>query len=219
MTLNNMIFPLSDALLKKALTHSSAAKRDNIESNERLEFLGDAVLELIISKELMERFPNADEGELSRMRANIVSEKSLSKIALVWGLDKKIKTVDPNAAKLPSVLSDAVEAIIGAVYTEHGLENTADFVLEQLSELLDSAVEITESYDYKTKLQEILQANGDKTPEYVVKSEVGEGNEKEFVIAVLFNGEELAKSSAKSKKQAGQNAAKLALESIKKNER
>jgi len=219
MTLNKMIFPLSDALLKKALTHSSVAKRDNIESNERLEFLGDAVLELIISKELMERFPNAHEGELSRMRANIVSEKSLSKIALLWGLDKKIKTVDPNAAKLPSVLSDAVEAIIGAVYTEHGLENTADFVLEQLSELLDSAVEITESYDYKTKLQEILQANGDKTPEYVVKGEVGEGNEKEFVIAVLFNGKELAKSNGKSKKQAGQNAAKLALESIKKDER
>ena len=219
MTLNKVTFPLSDALLKMALTHSSIAKRDGIESNERLEFLGDAALELIISKELMERFPNANEGELSRMRANIVSEKSLSKIALLWGLDGKVRTVDPNAAKLPSILSDAVEAIIGAIYREHQLEKTTEFVLEHLSALLESAVEITESYDYKTKLQEILQAKGEKTPEYVVVDEAWEANEKKFVVAVLFNGKELAQSNGKSKKQAGQNAAKLALESIKKDER
>jgi len=208
---NNVKFPLNDKLLQESLTHSSYAMRYGVQSNERLEYLGDAVLELVVSEELMNRFPDANEGELSRIRANIVSEKSLTKIALLLEIENKIKVSGLKDNKQPSILSDAVEAIIGAIYIENGFFAAKQFIKEHFEAIFSDAVEITECYDYKTKLQEFLQKGGKNPPVYKLISESGLSHDKKFVVAVIFDGQELAQAIDKSKKQAGQNAAKAAL--------
>ena len=216
MTKSKLKFPLSDVMLSQALTHSSFARANKLSSNERLEYLGDAALELIVSEKLMDIFPVAPEGELSRIRANIVNGKSLAKLAKKWGIDAKIQIMEEKNRTLPSVLADTVEAIIGGIYLENGFETTKVFVLKEFAELFETASSITENEDHKTKLQELLQEKGGSTPKYVVVNETGEAHEKEFTVSVIFNDITLATAKAGNKKQAGQNAAKSALENISK---
>ena len=203
-------------LLKEALTHKSAKKSTH---NERLEFLGDAVLDLIIGEFLYKKFPSSPEGELSKMRASMVNEKAFAKIARYLGIGEYLfisHSEEQNHGRdKDSILSNAFEAIIGAIYLESGLEKVQKIVLKIL-EILYPKIDIQHLfYDHKTSLQELTHALFGVIPEYVVLDSNGPDNNKDFLIGVFIQGKEYAHASGKSKKEAQQNCAKIALEILK----
>jgi len=217
------------ALLEHALRHSSwcneqpntepaaAAKADN----QRLEFLGDAVLSLTVSQRLMERFPEAREGDLSVARTQVVSEEGLSTVANQAGLGAWLllgKGEDKSGGRTkPSILADAFEAIVAAVYLDGGFDAARGFVDRLLAERIANA-EIRNFYDFKTRLQETAQARLKSTPTYRVVQELGPDHEKQFVVAVTIADDEWGRAVGRSKKEAEQNAAAAAhfrLEAIK----
>ena len=203
-------------LLKEALTHKSAKK---LTHNERLEFLGDAVLDLIIGEFLYKKFPSSPEGELSKMRASMVNEKAFAKIARYLGIGEYLfisHSEEQNHGRdKDSILSNAFEAIIGAIYLESGLEKVQKIVLKIL-EILYPKIDIQHLfYDHKTSLQELTQALFGVIPEYVVLDSKGPDHNKEFLIGVFIQGKEYAHASGKSKKEAQQNCAKIALDFLK----
>ena len=203
-------------LLKEALTHKSTKKSTH---NERLEFLGDAVLDLIIGEFLYKKFPSSPEGELSKMRASMVNEKAFAKIARYLGIGEYLfisHSEEQNHGRdKDSILSNAFEAIIGAIYLESGLEKVQKIVLKIL-EILYPKIDIQHLfYDHKTSLQELTQALFGVIPEYVVLDSKGPDHNKEFLIGVFIQGKEYAHASGKSKKEAQQNCAKIALEILK----
>lgn len=208
-------------LLHQALTHTSYAneiKRSHIEHNERLEFLGDAVLELIVSSYLYEHFPNLPEGELTKARAAIVCEATLAKRAallemgnyLLFGRGERAT----GGKRRASILADAFEAVIGAIYLDHGIEAATSFVLGQLREDLSEIASGNYTQDYKTVLQEVVQKNSDNKVSYEILSETGPDHNKRFHIAVLVNDVKYGSGLGKSKKEAEQHAAKEALERL-----
>lgn len=202
-------------LLIKALTHKSVKKREN---NERLEFLGDAVLDLIIGEFLFESFPNANEGELSKMRASLVNEKSFAKMANYIRLGDAIfisqaEEVNKGRNK-PSLLSNAFEAIIGAIYLEKGIEVAREVATKIVKEVYPKIDLGSLFRDYKTALQELTQARFGVIPEYVLVRSSGLDHEKEFEVLVYIAGKEYSKGIGKSKKEAQQEAAKLTLEML-----
>ena len=200
-------------LLIEALTHKSKKKETH---NERLEFLGDAVLDLIIGEFLYKKFPHSPEGELSKMRASIVNEKAFATLAkyLKIGEYLYISSAEEqnNGREKDSILSNAFEAIMGAIYLENGLESVQKLVLN----LLDKVYTISDFknlfYDHKTNLQELTQAIFGVIPEYIVLDSKGPDHNKEFLVGVFIQEKEYAKASGKSKKEAQQNCAKIALE-------
>ena len=203
-------------LLKEALTHKSAKKSTH---NERLEFLGDAVLDLIIGEFLYKKFPSSPEGELSKMRASMVNEKAFAKIARYLGIGEYLfisHSEEQNHGRdKDSILSNAFEAIIGAIYLESGLEKVQKIVLKIL-EILYPKIDIQHLfYDHKTSLQELTQALFGVIPEYVVLDSKGPDHNKEFLIGVFNDGKEYAHASDKSKKETKKNCAKIALEILK----
>ena len=205
------------ALCEAALTHKSwlneatgTARTDN----ERLEFLGDAVLALVVSDLLMKRFPDRSEGELSKARAVVVSEVGLSRTAQGIGLGQWIflgRGEDQAGGRgKASILSDALEALMGAVYLDGGLE-AARRVAEQLfSEALDD-VETQTRHDYKSRLQERSQALLQATPQYRVVGQEGPDHDKRFSVTISLGGREYGRAMGRSKKEAEQNAAAQAL--------
>ncbi len=203
-------------LLKEALTHKSAKKSTH---NERLEFLGDAVLDLIIGEFLYKKFPHSPEGELSKMRASMVNEKAFAKIAKHLNIGKFLyishSEEHNNGREKDSILSNAFEAIIGAIYLESGLEKVQGIVLKILDILYPKIDLKNLFYDYKTSLQELTQALFGITPEYVVLDSKGPDHNKEFLMGVFIQNKEYARASGKSKKEAQQNCAKIALEILK----
>lgn len=206
-------------LIVEALTHKSYKKPYN---NERLEFLGDAVLDLIVGEYLFRKFPDVAEGELSKMRASLVNEKGFEKLAIKLGLGQSIfiSAAEENnrGRNKPSLLSNAFEAVMGAIYLEAGLEWVRTFV-EKLLEDVYPQIDMESIFkDYKTTLQELTQARYGVTPEYTLIRSFGPDHKKEFEVAVSVRDRQLSRAQGKSKKQAQQEAAHLALAILEKEE-
>ncbi|WP_110953096.1 ribonuclease III [Anaerosinus massiliensis] len=205
-------------LLHQALTHTSyanEAKKAHILHNERLEFLGDAVLELVISNYLFRHFMELPEGELTKARAAIVCEATLAKRAASLNVGRYLLfgkgELATGGRERTSILADAFEAIIGAIYLDHGIDAVTNFILAQLHDDLLSIKNGSYIKDYKTLLQEVIQKNSDNKISYEIISESGPDHNKVFHIAVLINDERLGSGFGKSKKEAEQSAAKQAL--------
>lgn len=203
-------------LLERAITHSSYANegKKNGKNNERLEFLGDSVLSLVVAKHLFLRYKDIPEGELTKLRANLVCERALDEFAkkidlgsyLLLGKGEEMT----GGRKRPSILSDAFEAVIAAIYLDGGFEEAERFVLSFIPKELD--VKSTNKLaDYKTALQEIIQQNREEKIEYVMVSEKGPDHAKIFTFEVMLNSNVIGKGEGSSKKQAEQNAAREAL--------
>ena len=202
-------------LIIEALTHKSYKKPYN---NERLEFLGDAVLDLIVGEYLFFKFTNVSEGDLSKLRASLVNEKSFEKLARILKLDECIylSTAEENnrGREKPSLLSNAFEAVAGALYLEAGLDKTRSIVVPILESAYEKIDLDTIFKDYKTTLQEFTQANQGVTPEYITERSFGPDHQKKFEVSVNIHGKQISKAIGKSKKEAQQNAAKIALERL-----
>jgi len=202
-------------LLERALTHSSYTNesKNHPESNERMEFLGDAVLSLAVSDFIFKKYHLA-EGELTRIRASMVCEKSLYEFALQIDLGRELKLGkgedNTGGRERASVLSDAFEALIAAIYLDSGLEKAAEFVLRFVKEELEQ--EKTAFVDYKTMLQEIIQQNPEEHVNYVLTDEQGPDHDKRFVVEVRLNSNVIGRGFSRSKKGAEQLAAKEAME-------
>ena len=206
-------------LLQQALRHASWCneqpastqnEKARLEDNERLEFLGDAVLDLVVGHKLMTRYPQLAEGELSVTRAQVVSETGLSEVAAALGLGQYLmlgKGEEKSGGRTkPSILADAFEAILAAVYLDGGFAAASDMVGRLLSQRIET-VEFKGFYDFKTRLQETAQARLKSTPTYRVVSELGPDHDKRFVVAVTIGTDEWARAVGKSKKEAEQMAA------------
>ncbi|EAH7031142.1 ribonuclease III [Campylobacter lari] len=205
----------NEQLLIEALTHKSYKKPYN---NERLEFLGDAVMDLVVGEFLFFKFQKDSEGNLSKLRAALVNEKSFATLAQKLDLGAcifmSIAEENNDGRNKPSILSDAFEALMGALYLEIGFEKTKNIALNLLNEVYPHIDTQSLFKDYKTRLQEITQANMAGTPEYVVVKAFGPDHKKQFEIAVKIQGIEVARSTAGSKKEAQQQCAKIALEKL-----
>ena len=202
-----------ERLLKEALTHKSCRKPY---SNERLEFLGDAVMDLLVGEYLFKKFSRTSEGDMSKLRAALVNEKSFAQMAERLKLADFIylsSAEEHNGGRgKPSLLSDAFEAVIGAIYLEAGLEKAREIGIRLLEECFPKIDFSHLVKDYKTQLQEITQATHGVTPSYELIGAKGPDHDKEFQIALLLNGREISRASGKSKKEAEQKAAKIAVE-------
>lgn len=202
-----------------ALTHSSFAneiKSGKVKSNERLEFLGDAVLNIVMSEEIYMRYAQLTEGEMTRVRANVVCETSLTKCANNigighWLLLGKGEELTGGRSRI-SILSDAFEALIGAIYLDGGMQNAREFVLRQVKQMLEDSANGVIMMDYKTQLQEVVQRNGEKKIVYEVVEEKGPDHNKLFIMQVKVSEAVWGTGEGKSKKEAEQNAARVALE-------
>ncbi|AJC89823.1 ribonuclease III [Campylobacter lari] len=205
----------NEQLLIEALTHKSYKKPYN---NERLEFLGDAVMDLVVGEFLFFKFQKDSEGNLSKLRAALVNEKSFATLAQKLDLGAcifmSIAEENNDGRNKPSILSDAFEALMGALYLEIGFEKTKNIALNLLNEVYPHIDTQSLFKDYKTRLQEITQASMAGTPEYVVVKAFGPDHKKQFEIAVKIQGIEVARSTAGSKKEAQQQCAKIALEKL-----
>lgn len=203
------------ALLGRALTHSSYANEahQNGGDNERLEFLGDSVLGFITADYLFSHHKNFPEGELTKLRAYAVCEKSLFSFAKEIDLGKYLRLgkgeEHTGGRTRPSLLSDAFEAVIAAIYLDGGLEEAKRFVLRFVVPCVESKPTFR---DYKTMLQEVVQQNQGETLEYVLVSETGPDHDKHFAVEVHLNSNVIGHGVGGSKKKAEQNAAKEALE-------
>jgi len=204
-------------LLIEALTHKSYKQPYN---NERLEFLGDAVLDLIVGEYLFSTFPNYNEGYLSKMRASLVNESGFTMLAIHLGLGDALllSNAEENndGRNKPSLLSNAFEALIGAIYLESGLETAREITVKMLERVHKEITLDSLFKDYKTALQELTQAHFGTTPEYRLIGSSGPDHKKEFMIAVIIDNKEYARASGKSKKTAQQEAAYSALILLKK---
>jgi len=205
-------------LLKKALTHTSYAYEHNVESNEKLEFLGDSILEFISSEYLYKNYPHLKEGEMTKTRAAVVCENSLYKIAKKHEFGKYLylgrSEIATGGNDRPAILADSVEAVIAAIYLDSGIEQAKTFIIENLKEEIEIASKNVGQKDYKTVLQEKLQVNGDVKIEYIIIGEKGPDHDKTFEAEVKYNGKVLASGTGKTKKQAEMKAAEKALEKI-----
>ena len=213
----------NESLLKHALTHKSYAyERGNISNNdynERIEYLGDAILEHIISEMLYKDTKNYSEGEMTKKRAAIVCETSLSLALKKTGVHEYIYLgkCELNSAveKKDAIIADCFEAILGSIYLDGGYDKAKEFVFNklkgQIQEVLDGKDFNT---DYKTKLQEILQKNGNVKIEYNLRKEEGPEHNKTFFVEVVFNGKKIGEGIGKNKKSAEQAAAASAIKRI-----
>jgi len=202
-------------LFISALTHRSAGK----DNNERLEFLGDAVLGLVIANVLYREFPNYDEGDLSRLRAHLVCKKALAQLAKDIRLSSSLKLgageKKSGGHYRASILADSLEAIFGAIYLLKGFDFTSEFIKSIFQPLLNNLPDIDELKDPKTRLQELLQAKQLDVPKYKVLKESGDGNNKLFrVECVVSELDKRAIGEEKSKKKAEQMAAREVLNSL-----
>lgn len=205
-------------LLQNALMHSSYANENRARgctSNERLEFLGDSVLGMVTATRLYRLYPDMPEGKLSRLRAELVCEQSLHAVALELGLGSYIRLGHGEARnggrERPSILADAVEAIIAAIYLDGGLESAQRFILDHILTGLAEG-QMHHVADYKTDLQERVQRKPGQALEYTLLSESGPDHNKSFTMNVLLNGSEIGRGTGRTKKEAEQAAAKSALE-------
>ncbi len=198
-------------LLEEALTHRSYGRPDN----ERLEFLGDSVIELVVSQLLFETFPKLREGELSKMRSSLVKEESLAEVARGIELGRHLKLGKGEEAtggrEKASILAGALEAVVAAVYIDGGFEEAFRVVEGLFRERIKQMEEAWRDRDYKTQLQEYTQARFKEVPRYTVVAERGPEHSKTFEVVVLVGGRIWGRGSGRSKKEAEQRAAEEAL--------
>jgi len=206
------------SLLKEALTHRSylnELKDSKIQHNERLEFLGDAVLELIVTEFLFHRYPNQKEGVLTSFRAALVKTESLAQEAQRLDLGKYILMSKGEEAtggrNRPYILANTMEAILGATYLSENYETAKNFIIKEICYKIDNIITSRLDIDSKSKLQELAQETAKITPNYELISSIGPDHNKVFEMAVIIGEKELARGKGKSKQEAEQEAAKHAL--------
>ena len=203
-------------LLNQALTHTSYAYENNVQSNEKLEFLGDSILEFISSKYIYNTFNKLKEGEMTKVRATVVCEESLYNIAKKHNFSDFLNLgkseLLSGGKDRPAILADSVEAVIAAMYLDGGLTPTEKFILDNLKDKIEIATKHVGEKDYKTVLQEKLQVKGDVKIEYILINEIGPDHDKTFEVEVRCDGKKLAEGKGKSKKMAQIDAAKNAIE-------
>mgnify|MGYP004506699799 FL=1 len=207
-------------LLKKALTHTSYAYENGIESNEKLEFLGDSILEFISSIYIYQNYPNLKEGEMTKVRATVVCEDSLFKIATKLNFNQFLylgkSELKGKEQIRKAILADSVEAVIAAMYLDSNLDESKRFIIDNLAEEIEKATKNVGQKDYKTVLQEKLQEHGATSIKYIIIDEKGPDHDKTFVATVEWNDKLLATGEGRSKKMAEMEAARKALEILKK---
>ena len=204
--------------LTLAITHSSFAnelKSNKLSSNERIEFLGDAVLNIAISEYIYINYKHLSEGEMTKARASIVCEGSLANCANAMNLSEylllgKGEEVSGGRTRV-SILSDAFEAIIGSIYLDGGFETAKKFIYKMMTEIIATAIKGDSFVDYKTKLQELAQKKAFNKIQYEIIEEKGPDHDKLFEIQVIIGDVVMGNGTGKSKKEAEQNAAKVAI--------
>jgi ribonuclease-3 len=203
-----------EGLLETALTHRSVTQNNN----ERLEFLGDAVLGMVIAEELYKRFPEASEGEMSRLRASLVKGDTLAEIARRFELGDVVRLgpgeLKSGGFRRKSILADAFEAILGAIYLDGGFENCRNIILKHFSSRLDEVSPETAQKDPKTRLQEYLQAGGQALPDYEVVDIAGEAHAQTFTVECRVENMQSVRAQGSSRRKAEQAAAEMILESM-----
>jgi ribonuclease III len=207
-------------LLSQALTHKSFVNelgKRHLQHNEKLEFLGDAVLDLLLSEYLMEKFPGDDEGNLSKKRASLVNESVLAQIALDLNLSERILLgkgeVLSNGNKKPRLLASVYEALLGAVFLDGGFEAVRKIARENFTSALEHMNQAVDfEQDYKTRLQEMAQADLKTSPSYEVTGEEGPSHSPQFQVSLSLAGKSVSQGLGKSKKHAEQEAARTAIE-------
>ena len=206
-------------LLQNALAHSSYANErwhDSLKSNERLEFLGDSVLGMVVAEHLFRSFPDRPEGELTRMRADMVCEQALAQIAEKLSLGKHLMLGNGEeqggGRARASILADAVESVIAACFLDGGIQAAKAFI-EQFV-LCNVPVSRLHNVDYKTALQELVQQKKNQTLSYALTGESGPDHDKRFTVAVSLNGSVVGEGIGSSKKRAEQEAARAAIEAL-----
>ena len=204
-------------LLETALTHSSYANQHkNMKYNEKLEFLGDAVLQLSITEFIFRSYPDKTEGELTKLRALIVCEASLHQVALDWNLGQYIRMSKgeeiTGGRDRASLLADGVEAVIASVYLDQGMDVARKFVVDNFHQLMEMALKNEIVLDYKTSLQEILQENGEIEIKYEMIKFEGPPHRRKFYSKVAIDNIIMGRGEGYSKKESEQLAAKDALE-------
>jgi ribonuclease-3 len=208
-----------DELLQQALQHGSYVREigvDPIQSNQRLEFLGDAVLDLIVAEELYRRYPDLHEGLLTKTKASAVRAGSLSRMAAKMNLGAYLLLghgeEDSGGRLKPSILADAVEALLGAIYLACGLEQTRDFLLHHLDLPLNYSEPGFQHFDHKTLLQELVQSRTKQLPVYVVVETKGPAHDLVFTVEARFGKVVIGSGTGGSKRKAEQDAARIALD-------
>ncbi len=205
-------------LLRQALTHSSYANECKTESNERLEFLGDSVLSIIISEYIFKRLSNVDEGRLSKFRATLVCEQSLYEVSKRISLSNLIMLGRgeemTGGRNRPSIVSDAFEAVLAAIYLDGGMETARKWVINLMEDAIEDVVKGKRYADYKTMLQEALQKGDKGKVTYKTISENGMDHNKTFEVQVFVDGVPRTTGTGHNKKEAEQNAAHAALRNI-----
>lgn len=209
------------ALLENALRHSSYAnetKDPKITSNERLEFLGDSVLGFVTAKYLYQHYPELPEGSMTKLRAELVCEHALYAVAQDLELGQSLllgKGEEGSGGReRPSILADAVESVIAAMFLDGGMEAAERFILDRVLSVLDKGLPVRDT-DNKTRLQELVQHKAGQTLSYTVTGESGPDHKKEFTVSVCLNGEVVGSGTGKTKKEAEQAAAGDALGKLK----
>lgn len=205
-------------LIKTALTHTSYAYEHNKESNEKLEYLGDSILEFISSKYLFNTYKNLREGEMTKVRAAVVCEDSLYKIATKHNFSDFLylgkSEILNNGRYSKAILADSVEAVIAAMYLDSDINQVEKFIIENLKDPIEIATKNVGNKDYKTVLQEKLQTHGNVNIKYTIIKEEGPDHDKTFESKVEVNGKQIGVGTGKSKKASEMMAAKKALETI-----
>jgi ribonuclease-3 len=215
-------YTFNDAgLLEQAFTHSSYAHEqapDSLEHNERLEFLGDAVLEVLISELLYKLFPGYDEGQLTKFRAGLVCESSLAKVGREAGIEEYLRLgkgeESTGGRHRDALLADAFEAVIGALFLDGGFERARAFIRECFTEEVGRQSGSFDQFDNKTFLQESFQKSSKIPLNYIITDESGPDHKKTFTAKVEHNGKTLGAGSGRSKKEAEQNAAAEAIKKL-----
>lgn len=208
-------------MLELALTHRSFSyEAGGLPTNERMEFLGDSVLGLVVTDELYEKFPDLDESRLSPLRSGVVNMRALAQVAREIKLGEYLRIGKgeeaTNGRDKNSILADSFEALVGAIYLDHGYTKTAEIVLNLLRPVIDSAQSSGAALDGKTALQELAASLGLTSPEYEI-GESGPDHDKSFTAIAILSGQRYPQGVGKSKREAEQAAAKLAHEVISKN--
>lgn len=207
----------SRGLIQTALTHSSYANEHRCQSNERLEFLGDSVLGMVVAAHLYSRFPELPEGRMTRLRAELVCEQSLWPVAASLGFGEYLRLGKgeelSGGRERHSILADCVEAVIAAMYLDGGYEVAESFIKKHILSQLDEGMPKTVD-DCKTELQELVQQKPNQTLSYICVEESGPDHMKSFTFEAQLNGRGIGRGSGRTKKEAEQNAAKRALEEL-----
>lgn len=205
------------SLIRTALTHSSYANEHRCQSNERLEFLGDSILGMVVAAYLYRLYPDMPEGKMTRLRAELVCEQSLHRVARELGFGENLRLGKgeelSGGRERASILADCVEAVIAALYLDGGFDTARAFIMEHILSNLEQP-DFAYGSDYKTELQELVQQKPNQSLSYAMVAESGPDHRKTFTAEVRLNGAVLGTGEGRTKKEAEQNAACVALRAL-----